>query len=247
MKEGPVSVWEPEGTTGAASNSVDPDFATVKRGYDPGQVSEHLKSMAGRTRVLENRVSELESELERARGHEQPNPPAEATEDPYEAMSGRMAEVVRALDQDVERMRQEAEAEAQRIVDDAKAEAAVISRDAEKLRKKSGADADEMLAEATAEADRIRVDAQATAEDLRAEADRALEDAKEKADAALAELTARRTALAAEIRTLHDRMIDSASTLEPILDAADDEAVVIEESAGTSDESSGAEVVSPGR
>jgi cell division septum initiation protein DivIVA len=247
-----MSVWEPEGTSGPAMNSIsEPGFAKVRHGYDPSQVSEHLKTVAGRTRILEDRVSELESELEQVRGQEQPSRPAEASvEDPYEVMSGRMAEVVRTLDQDVERMRQEAEAEAQQLVDEAKAEAARESREVEKLRKKAMAEADEMLAEATAEADRIRVDAQATAEDLRAEAERALEDAKEQADAALAELTDRRDALVAEMRTLHDRMLDSASRLEPIVDGerADDEVVVVEDGAAESDEESEAEgLVSPGR
>jgi len=246
-----MSVWEPEGPSGPTVNSIpEPDFTTVKRGYDPGQVSEHLKTVAGRTRTLEDRVSELESELERVRGRGQSSQRAEAAEDPYEAMSGRMAEVVRTLDQDVERMRQEAEADAQRIVDEAKAEAALEEREVEKLRKKAMVDADGMLAEATAEADRIRVDAQATAEDLRAEAERALEDAQKQADAVLAELTDRRQALVDEMRALHDRLLDAASRLEPVLDAerADDEVVVGDDDAAASDEESETEgLVSPGR
>ena len=246
-----MSVWEPEGTSSAPGNAnSEPAFATVRRGYDPNQVAEHLKGVAGRTRILEDRVSELESELERVRGRGQSSQPAEEAEDPYEAMSGRMADVVRTLDQDVERMRQEAEADAQRIVDEAKAEADRESRDAEKLRKSAMVDADAMIADATAEADRIRVDAQATAEDLRAEAERTLEDAQKQADAVLAELTDRRNALVDEIRTLHDRLLDSASRLEPVLDAerADDEVVVGDDDAAASDEESETEgLVSPGR
>jgi cell division septum initiation protein DivIVA len=246
-----MSVWEPEMTSSAAVNSIsEPGFTMVRRGYDPGEVSEHLKSVTGRTRILEDRVSELESELERVRGQEQPSQPAEAPEDPYEVMSGRMAEVVRALDQDVERMRQEAEAEAKQIVDEARAEAERESRDIEKLRKTAEVEADGMLAEATAEADRIRVDAQATAEDLRAEAEGALEEAQKQADAVLAELTDRRNALVVEMRTLHDRLLDSASRLEPILvaEGAADEIVVAEDDDDTSEEASAAEgLVSPGR
>jgi cell division septum initiation protein DivIVA len=246
-----MSVWEPERTPGADVNSIDePRFPIVRRGYDPGQVTEHLKGVAGRMRVLEDRVSELESELDREGPQDQPSQPTAAPEDPYALMSGRMAEVVRSLDQDVERMRQEAEAEARRIVDEAKAEAERGSRDIEKLHKKAKVETDGMLADATAEADRIRVDAQATAEDLRAEAERALEDAKEQADAALTELTDRRDALVVEMRTLHDRMLDSANRLELIPDAegAADEIVVAEDDDAASDETSAAEgLVSPGR
>jgi cell division septum initiation protein DivIVA len=246
-----MSNSEPEITPGEEVNSIsEPDFATVRRGYDRGQVSEHLRSVAGRMRVLENQVSELESKLEQVRGQGQPSHLAEGPEDPYEKMSGRVADVVRALDQDVERMRQEAEAEAQQILDEAKTEAERESRDGEKLRKEAKAEADGKLAEATAEADRIRVDAQATAENLRAEAERALKDAKKQADHVLAELTDRRAALMGEIRTLHSRLLDSASRLEPIMDAesADDEVVVAEDDAAESQEASGSEgLVSPGR
>jgi len=246
-----MSNSEPETTpdAGVTSNS-EPGFATVRRGYHRGQVSEHLRSVAGRIRVLENQVLELESELEQVRGRKQPSQLAEGPEDPYEKMSGRVADVVRALDQDVERMRQEAEAEAQRIVDEAKAEAERESRNGETLRKKAVAEADGTLAEATAEADRIRLDAQAKAEDLRGEAERALEDARKQAGAVLAELTDRRNALVVEIRTLHQRLLDSASRLEPIMDAepAVDDVVVAEDDAVGSEEASGSEgLVSPGR
>jgi cell division septum initiation protein DivIVA len=239
-----MSSWEPETTPGAATNPTsEPGFTLVRRGYDPGQVSEHLRNVSARMRVLDNRVSELESELEHVRGQGQTSQVAEAPEDPYEVMSGRMAEVVRTLDQDVERMREEAEEEATQIVDEAKAEAERESRDIQTLRENAMKEVDGMLAEATAEADRIRVDAQATAEDLRAEAERALEDAQKQADAALSELTDRRNALVAEMRTLHDRMLDSASRLEPIMAAeqADDEVVVVEEGTAGSDEESEAE------
>lgn len=246
-----MSNSEPETTPGAEVSSIsEPDFATVRRGFDRGQVSEHLRSVAGRMRVLENQVSELESKLEQVRGQGQPGQLAEASEDPYERMSGRVADVVRALDQDVERMRQEAEAEAQRIVDEAKAEAERESRDSEKLRNEAMAEADGKLAEATAEADRMRMDAQAKAEDLRAEAERALEDARKQAGAVLAKLTDRRNALVAEIRSLHHRLLDSASRLGPIVDAeqAADEVVVADDDAAESEEESGSEgLVSPGR
>lgn len=232
MKGEPMSTWEPEETPRSEANSIpEPPFATVWRGYDPSQVSEYLRTVAGRVQVLENRAWELESELEQARKQGDMSPLPTEPPDPYETVSGRVADVVRAFDQDVERMRREAEAEVQRILDEARAEAERGARDVEKVRQEGMAEAEGMLVDARAEADRIRVDAQANAEEMRAEAERALKDAQVQADAVLSELQSRRESLVAKLRTLHDQMLDSARGLEPIVEAgeAPDEVVVPED------------------
>jgi cell division septum initiation protein DivIVA len=228
---------------------LEPPFATVWRGYDPSQVSGYLKGLAGRLQVLENYVSELESELEQARGpHQASSPTDQPPGDPYEKMSDHVAHVMRSLDRDVQRIRQEAQAEAKRIVDEAKAETGRQSRDVEKLRKSAITEVDGMLTEAGAEADRIRVDAQAKAEDIRARAEQALEDARAKVTEVVGELDDRRRSLITEIRSLHARILGSAKELEPIMDeeSAVEEIAVAEDDVAVSEEADEtAKLVSP--
>lgn len=244
-----MSTWEPEETPSPEDNAIpEPTFAMVWRGYDPRQVSEYLRSVRIQSKVFENRARELESELEQARMQGEAGPLATAPEDPYETISDRVAEVVRAFDQDVEQMRRDAEAEAQRIVDGAKADAERESQAARTAQEEATAEVEGMLAEARAEGDRIRVDAQAKAEEIRARAERALEDARARADALLSDLDSKRTSLLVEIRTLHDRMLEAARGLEPVMEGerADHDVVVVEDAA--SDEVSEAEgLVSPER
>lgn len=157
----------------------EPTFGTVRRGYDPDEVSTYVKTMTTRVRSLEHRAAELESELKQAR-HLAPEDAGSAG-DPYAAISGRMADAVRAFDQDVEQMRGEAEAEAKRILD-----------------------------EARADADRIRVEARSTAE-------KTLKESRARADARLSELESRRRSLMNDLRTVRERMLESVSSLDPIL------------------------------
>jgi cell division septum initiation protein DivIVA len=220
-----MSTQEP-GTKGpAVAPMPEPTFGTARRGYDPRQVSEHITRMAGRMQILERHVAELETELEQPRGT------GAAAEDPYGALSGRMADVMRAFDQDVEKMRLDAETEATRIRDEARTEADRAAGEIEERRQSATAEVDAMLAKARAEADRIRLDAQSTAESVREKADRALEDAKERANAMLSELTDRREALIADLRELHDRMLESAGNLEPVIgtERAEGDVVIAEE------------------
>src|SRR5687768_15327610 len=202
-----MSTREPEVTPSFEANSMPvPTFPTVFRGYDPGQVSEYLRAVAGRARLLEDRAKELESELEQVRRQGGSSPG-----DPYVQISELVVEAVRAFDENVKRMRSEAESQARTIVDDARAKAELEAQNAEELRQQAMAEVEGMLPEAQAEADRIRedaqaeadrirVDAQARAEEVRAEAERALADAQAQADAVLSELASRRESLVAELR-----------------------------------------------
>jgi DivIVA domain-containing protein len=245
-----MSTGEPEMSSRSEGNAIpQPKFSTVWRGYDPGQVSEYLSRVAGRVQVLESRAWELESELEQARMQGGTGAAPTGRADPIEAVSDRVAEVVRAFDQDVELMRSEAEAEARRIVDEAKADAEREARETDERRRETAAQIQGTLTEARAQADRIRVDAQAKAEAIRAKAERALEDARARADALLSDLESRRGALLADIRDLHDRMLESAGSLRPMLEGepAADEVVVTEESVAVSEGAGESpKLVSPG-
>lgn len=164
-----------------------PTFATVWRGYDPNQVLEYLGRVADHVQDLEFQVRNLESELGEARRQDIAGGPA--GQDPYETVSGRVADLVRTFDQEVEKRREETEVEADRI-----------------------------LAEARAEADSIRLDAQGNAEEMQAQSERALGDAREQSDRLLSGLASRQRALLDELRGMRDRLLDTARDLDAVLE-----------------------------
>src|SRR5215213_3508299 len=170
-------------------------FATVRRGYDPDQVQDYLSQVATQVEALEN---ELREERMQASGRVDapPAPAAPATpaapavspattEDAYAQLSARLASVLRAADE-----------QSQRLVADAQAEAKKI------------------MEEAQAEADAIRVDAQATAEEARAKSAAELERAREEADRVLGGLEQRREAMLTQMHEMQSRLLAVAQTFE---------------------------------
>jgi cell division septum initiation protein DivIVA len=211
----------PEGPPRSGAEATEePRFATTLRGYDRQQVSEYVAAMNYRMRFFESRTEELESELRDARAQPGTTSRAPVGEDPFEAVSDRVTEVMRAFDQDVGRMRGEAEAEAERIVAETKVEAEREAQETQERRERTTAEIESMLTEARADADRIRVDAQAKAEEIRARAGRALDDARIRAETMLSELDAKRSSLIEEIRALHDRMLEAARDVAPVLEGS---------------------------
>jgi regulator of protease activity HflC (stomatin/prohibitin superfamily) len=126
-------------------------------------------------------------------------------DDPYERLSAHVADVMRAFDQNVDRVQEEKRAEAERI-----------------------------LAEARTEADRIRSDAQGQAEEARAFAERAAQNAEKKAMGALSGLASRRQALLEDLRTIHDHILGANMQLEAVIEEAppEDHVVVADANAG---------------
>lgn len=167
-------------------------FATVRRGYDPDQVTEYLSQIATQVEALEN---ELREERMQASGRAEA-PPAPAAppvpvaqpvtaEDAYTQLSARFANVLRTADE-----------QAQQLVADARAEAKKI------------------MEEAQAEADAVRVDAQATAEDARAKSAAELERAREEADRVLGGLEQRREAMLIQMHDMQSKLFAVAQNLD---------------------------------
>jgi cell division septum initiation protein DivIVA len=137
----------------------EPLFATVKRGYEPRQVLDYLSEVADQVEALQAQIRELESELSTARNQQ----PSEAVapmaeEDPYDGLAAHLAEVMRAFDQDVDRLQEEKKAEAERLL----AEARVRSEG--------------ILADARARADGILADARRVVSGLASRRDALLDD-----------------------------------------------------------------------
>ncbi len=159
------------------------EFATTRRGYDPDQVRDYLGQVADQVAALEEQLRQARLEAEAAR--------AEPRRDPYREVAARIADLLRAADQQAEGILREAREEARRT-----------------------------LEEARAEADRIRLDAQSRAEEARQEGQEALRRAREDAERMLAGLTARRTSLVSQLKEMHERLLGAVRELGSVTGAS---------------------------
>jgi len=177
-------------------------FATVRRGYDPDQVHDYLNQVALQVEALEGELREQRLTPERVADEQaaapvvetapvvEPAPapvivPGEDVEAAYERISKRFASVLRAADE-----------EAQKLIEQARSEAS------------------KLLDEARAEADRIRVDAQARAEEARSESSAELLRAKAESDRVLGGLEQRRESLLGQMHEMQSRLLAVAQNLE---------------------------------
>lgn len=211
-----MGTWEPDLTASAnVGRSRQPTFATVFRGYDPNQVVEYLSGVADHVEALESNVHQLESELREARGQGNAVQDTMGGRDPSEGISARVADLVKMFDQDVERLRTDAEAEVERLLGDARAEV------------------ERLLTDARTDAERTRLNAQDEAAQTRGEAERSLREARIETDQALSTLVARRDALVDELRDMRDRMLDTAKDLETTIEGSiGDQVVIVQEARG---------------
>ncbi len=153
-----------------------PPFKTARRGFEQQQVLEYVAQMTDRLQTVENMVRQLRAETERAqhqrdaalldrdavvqerdafrRERDAALLERSSDADGYEHVSGRVTELLVALDRDVETIRAEAEAEAEQIVIRARSEAYRLRGEAEE------AQAEAMLAARAAreEAERSEAD-----------------------------------------------------------------------------------------
>jgi cell division septum initiation protein DivIVA len=208
-----MGTWEPDLSPPASAGRVrQPTFATVFRGFDPHQVTEYLSGVADHVEALESNVQQLESELQETRRQSVALQNKVGGQDPYDTISARVADLVRMFEQDVERLRAEAEAEVQRLLADARIEG------------------ERLLAGARTEAERTRLDAHDRAAETRAEAERTLREARIETDQAVSRLASRRNALLDELRAMRDRMLDTAKDLETTIEGSiGDQVVILEE------------------
>jgi DivIVA domain-containing protein len=212
-----MGTWEPDlSPSASAGRNRQPTFATVFRGYDPNQVAEYLSGVADHVEALESNVHQLESELTEARRQGIAAQDAVGGRDPYDGISPRVADLVRTFDDDVERLRAEAEAEIQRLLADARTES------------------ERLMADARTDAERTRLNAQDEAAQARAEAERTLHEARIESDQALSTLVGRRDALMDELRAMRDRMLDTAKDLETTIGGSiGDQVVLVQEPHGS--------------
>jgi DivIVA domain-containing protein len=177
-------------------------FATVRRGYDPDQVDDYLKQVAEQVEALETdlrderlatvRQAPAAQTTEQTATEHAPiamsAAPAVSMEDEnaaYDRISKRFATVLRAADEEAQKLIEQARAQATKLVDDARAEA-----------------------------DRIRVDAQANAEQAKSASAAELQRAREEADRVLGGLEQRRESLLGQMHEMQSRLLAVAQNLE---------------------------------
>lgn len=148
-----------------------PGFKTARRGFDQAQVIEYIGQLTDRLQTLENMERHLRSEAGQAQQQRDAavrerdalvqqrddalqvrdaalRERASADAMTYEQVSGRVTELLVALDREVDKIRTEAEAEAERTVAEARSEADRVRRETEEARSAAAYEAKQARKEA---------------------------------------------------------------------------------------------------
>ncbi|HET9725185.1 MAG TPA: hypothetical protein VFR44_15275 [Actinomycetota bacterium] len=207
-----------EGTVFEPAQAWDrlPAFTTVRRGYDPAQVLTFVKQARERVESLETRIRDLEQEREQlSRDRDVALESWDSSkQEPYDAMAGRLADLMRSFDGEVEKLRAEAQAESERTLGEARAEADQI------LQQAQGADED------------ARGQAEHILRQSREEADRIVGKARTEADQIESDLFAVYGSTINELRGIRDHMQQAVHEIDVVLEARPDDQVVILEQRG---------------
>lgn len=193
-----------------------PAFTTVRRGYDPAQVLTFVKQARERIEALETKIQDLEREREdMARDRDVALESWDAgKKEPYDAMAGRLAELMRSFDAEVEKLRADAQSESERTLSEARAEAEQI------LEQSQGADAE------------AREQAEHIVRQAREEGDRILSKARTEADQVESDLFAVYGSTINELRGIRDHMQKAVHEIDVVLETSpDDQVVVLEQRA----------------
>jgi cell division septum initiation protein DivIVA len=188
-----------------------PAFTTVRRGYDPAQVLTFVKQARERVESLETRIRDLEEERDRiAKDRDVALETWDSTkQEPYEAMAGRLADLMRNFDAEVEKLHVSARTESERTLAEARGEAERILEQAE------GADAE------------ARGQAEQVVQQAREEADRILGKARTEADQVESDLFAVYGSTINELRTIRDHMQRAVHEVDLVLEASPEDHVVV--------------------
>jgi cell division septum initiation protein DivIVA len=180
-----------------------PAFRVVRRGYDRVQVEKYLDS-------LEVDVGA------RQRAKTAPEDPASQAR--YAPVSDHVAQVMDALDNEVERLRVQANEEVERMLSKARADADRIQQDARSTANEIRSLANGALREARQAADAIQSDAKERAEGTLADADGLLNEARQQAGRVLSDLKHRRNSLYDKLRRTRKAVDEALSDLDSEID-----------------------------
>jgi cell division septum initiation protein DivIVA len=216
-------------------------FNRVRRGFAPDQVAEYLKRVAASVLMMESRLEETRNELlETRRDRDAALAELEsARHQPYDDVSDRVTELVRAFDAQVGDLQRSAQAEADRVLLDARMEADRIVGGAR-------VEAERISSEAREEADRARARAELDEAESRILADRIVSEAKAEASRAESDVAAMRDKALETFRDIHSRTVAALGELEAVIErGAMPELVVIVDDADEADQYSVPEMPGP--
>ena len=167
------------------------DFTLVRRGYDPEEVNDHLRSLSVRIEALERQLRDAEGQLTAMRRGSQDvwkNAYRTAKEELYDRFASRLSEILKTAD---------------RLADEARMEAEQNARAA--------------MSNAESESERVLGDARREADELKRDAEEARSRAEVERDTILRDLEARRTGILREVYQAADRLGTAVSGLRTLL------------------------------
>jgi DivIVA domain-containing protein len=195
-------------TAGFAATGIVREFPQARRGYDQEEVAAHLRRVADHVIELQSRIADLEAVL-----HERENvePQLEAARnDAYQDTAARIADMVRAFDEHIARLRDETESEIEQRLAEAREKADRMTRDAERTLVEAEMEAARVVGEASGEVERARTQAE--------------EEAREVVEA----LQARRAAVLENVRRIQEGLGRTLQSVDAMLQASED-VVILEE------------------
>ena len=176
-----------------------PAFRVVRRGYDRVQVDKYLDSLGVDVGARQRAKTAPEDPASQAR---------------YAPVSDHVAQVMRAFDDEVERLRAQASEEVERMLSEARSDADRIQHDAKIRAIEARNSANDALREARQAADAIQNDAKETAEGTLATADELLNEARQQAGRVLSDLEHRRRSLYGTLRRTRTAVDEALSALD---------------------------------
>jgi len=180
-----------------------PAFRVVRRGYDRVQVDKYLDSLGVGMGARQRAKTAPEDPASQAR---------------YAPVSDHVAQVMRAFDDEVERLRAQASEEVERMLSEARSDADRIQHDAKIRAIEARNSANDALREARQAADAIQNDAKETAERTLATADEFLNEARQQAGWILSDLKHRRNSLHGKLTRTRNAVDEALSDLDSDLD-----------------------------
>jgi cell division septum initiation protein DivIVA len=212
-------------------------FRVVRRGYDRVQVETYVDSLEDDAEALRSRVEQLEAELEGVRQRAKRAAEDASSQARYVPVSDHVAQVMQALDDEVERLRAQANEEVEVKLSKARADADRIQQDADSRANEVRSLADDALQEARKAADAIQNDAQERAEETLATAEGLLNEARHQAGRVLSDLEHRRHSVYGKLRRARNAVDEALSDLDSEIDEEGpaDEVVLLLEDDGSKD------------
>jgi len=217
-------------------------FRTVRKGFDQKEVGAYLNRVSREVEGLQRRLRLLEAATPGARlvppapvaaepaKPSQPTRPQPNPDDAYKGAAATIAQLMRRFEEDVRKLRHEAETEAESSLTAARADADRIRQEAAKLRQTAEADATAAIAQARSDADKILAEAQGRADELDGAAQRALRDARVRADEVMRNIAAGRRDVIEDLRKMRDGLVETLARLDQAIDEREhDDVVVVDE------------------